>query len=201
MNKGQIRTQFLALLNRNDCTNDLADTFIEQSLARVQRTLRVPAMEKSVSYTVNDVVGEMLVLPADFLNAKYLYCDDVLLEYVDLQRFLQHAKTGYSPAVYTRIQGALKIRPVPAEGTELLLVYHAEVPDFTNDSSTNFLSEIAPDLLVYGALSYAADYYMDDRKPAFEETFSRVYGQLEEQAYLTEMEQSGMRVTPAYSDY
>lgn len=194
MNKSQIRSQFKALLNRNDCSDELADTFIEQSLTRIQRTLRVPAMEKSSEYTINDVLGETFILPSDFLNMKHLYSGDILLEYVDLQRFLSTPKTGDYARVYTRIQGALKVRPVPTEGTSVLMIYYGEVPDFTTDTSTNFLSEIAPDLLVYGALSYASDYFIDERKAMFEDTYARVFAELVEQAYLTEFEQSAMRV-------
>ena len=194
MNKSQIRSQFLALLNRNDCSNELADTFLEQGIARIQRTLRVPAMEKTQTYTVNDVAPDSLILPSDFLNIKYLYCGDTLLEYVDIGRYLQHNTNVDTPRVYTRIQGSLKIRPTPPEDTEILMVYHAEVADLPTDTSTNFLTEAAPDLLVYGALTYAADYFVDERKPIFEETYSRVFAELQEQAYLTEMEQSGMAV-------
>lgn len=199
MNKGQIRSQFLALLNRNDCSTELADTFLEQGLARIQRTLRVPSMEKVQTYTVNDVAPESLTLPADFLNIKHLYCGDVLLEYVDLDRFLRTQAAVDTPSIYTRIQGSIKVKPTPAEGTEILMVYHGEIPDLTSDTATNFITEIAPELLVYGALTYAADYFIDERKPLFEETFTRVYSELTEQAYLTEMEQSAMRLGSPFS--
>jgi len=202
MNKSQIRSQLLALLNRNDCSNELADTFIEQSVARIQRVLRVPAMEQSVQYTINAIAGDTLVLPSDFLNMKLLISQDTLLEYVDPQRFFSYPKTGAAASVYTRMQGALKLRPVPPAGTEVLMIYHGEIPDFTGDTSTTFLSEIAPDLLVYGALTYASDYFVDERKPLFEETYARVFAELQEQAYMAEMEQSSMRMASPYStDY
>lgn len=199
MNKSQIRSQFLALLNRNDCSNELADTFLEQGLARIQRTLRVPSMEKVQTYTVNDVAPNSLLLPSDFLNIKHLYCGDTLLEYVDLNRYLRHNDSVDTPRVYTRIQGELKVKPTPAEGTEILMVYHGEIPDLTTDTSTNFITEIAPELLVYGAMTYAADYFIDERKPIFEETFNRVFAELMEQAYLTEFEQSAMAIASPFN--
>lgn len=194
MNKGQIRSQFLALLNRNDCSNELADTFLEQGLARIQRTLRVPSMEKMATYTINDVTPDTILLPNDFLNIKHLYCGDTLLEYVDLSRFLRLTTSVDTPSVYTRIQGSLKLKPTPPEGTEILMVYHGEIPDLIADTDTNFLTEIAPDLLVYSSLSYASDYFIDERKPLFEDTYSRIYNELVEQAFLTEFEQSAMRI-------
>lgn len=203
MNKSQIRSQFLALLNRNDCSNELADTFLEQSLARIQRTLRVPSMEKMATYTINDVTPETILLPNDFLNMKYLYSGDTLLEYVDIDRFLRSSANVDTPSMYTRIQGSLKLKPTPAEGTEILMVYHGEIPDLTTDTSTNFLTEIAPDLLVYGGLVFASDYFFDERKPLFEETYSRAFSEIMEQAYLTEMEQSAMRIASPFlgTDY
>ena len=198
MNKSQIRSQFLNLLNRNDCSNELANTFLEQSLARIQRTLRVPSMEKMETYTVNDVTPDTLILPNDFLNIKYLYSGDTLLEYVDLDRFLRTPGSVDTPRIYTRIQGSLKIKPTPPECTEILMVYHGEIPDLPTDASTNFITEIAPELLVYGALTYAADYFIDERKPLFEETFGRVFAELMEQSYMTEMEQSAMSMASPF---
>jgi hypothetical protein len=202
MNKGQIRSQFIALLNRNDCSNELADTFIEQGLARIQRTLRVPSMEKTAVYTINDVAPETLALPNDFLNIKYLYCGTTLLQYVDLGKYLQAPSYVDTPSMYTRLQGNLKLKPIPAEGTEVLMVYYGEIPDLAEDTDTNFLSVIAPDLLIYGALSYAADYFIDERKGLFEETYGRVYQELVEQASLTEMDQSSLAIgTPFNTEY
>lgn len=202
MNKGQIRSQFLALLNRNDCSNELADTFLEQSLARIQRTLRVPSMEKTQTYTVNNIAPDSLVLPEDFLNIKYLYSGQTLLEYVDLGKLLKQFARVDTPTMYTRIQGSLKLYPTPPAGTQILMVYYGEIPDLVGDSSENFLTVIAPELLTYGALSYAADYFFDERKPLFEETFNRVYSELVEQANMADMAQSSMAIgSPFDTDY
>lgn len=194
MNKQGIRTQLLGLLNRNDCPNETADIFIEQALARIQRTLRVPSMERGNLITVNEENPDIIVIPEDFLNIKYLYTGSTLLEYVDIQRFLQYPTSVDTPRIYTRIQGEFKIKPSPPAGTEITMIYYGEVPDLTSDTSENFLTVVAADLLVYGALSYAADYFVDERKPAFEQEYNRIYQELVEQALLTEMDQSGMAI-------
>lgn len=194
MNKQGIRNQILGLINRNDLTTELADTFIEQAMARIQRTLRVPSMERGNLITVNAELPDVIVIPEDFLNIKYLYSEDTLLEYVDIQRFLQYPNSVGTPKVYTRIQGELKVKPTPPAGTTLTMIYYGEVPDLTEDTSENFLSVAAPDLLVYGALSYAADYFVDERKPLFEQEYIRIYQEIVEQAVLTEMDQSGMAI-------
>jgi len=202
MNKAGIRSQVSALLNRNDVTDALLDTFIEQAVARIQRTLRIPSMEKLQTYTITDVTPETLTLPQDFMSLKYLYVNDQVLEYVDLGKFLATLDApGSIPRMYTRLQGALKVKPTPSPGTVLNMLYYGEIPDLVENTDENFLTIIAPDLLVYGALTFAADYFVDDRKATFEERFATIYTEIEAQAILSEMDQSALRVQPAYSDY
>jgi hypothetical protein len=204
MNKAGIRSQVLGLLNRNDCTNALADTFIEQALARIQRTLRVPSMEAEEVLTTNSVSGDVIVLPSDFLNIKYLYTPKTdgtqqMLEYKDVSTFLSIPSSVGIPQYYTRIRGELKMKPYPPVGTTINLIYFNEIPDLVNDSDVNFLTIIAPDLLTYGALTFAADYFVDDRKPAFEERFGAIYSEVVEQASLVDMDQTSIAINPAYA--
>lgn len=205
MNKLGIRNQLIALLNRNDINNTLADTFIDQAVARIQRTLRIPPMEKMEIYSASEQTPDTLILPQDFLELKHLYIvsdsqSSYTLQYKDLDSFLRYPANGGSrPMFYTRIQGSLKLKPAPTEGAETIMVYYGEIPDLVADADESWLSVLAPDLLVYAALSYAADYYVDERKVAFEETFGRIYGELVEQATAIEMNQSGLAVSPAYN--
>ena len=46
MNYGDLKTHFNDLLNRTDITSTLTTRFIDQGLARIQRQLRIPTMEK-----------------------------------------------------------------------------------------------------------------------------------------------------------
>jgi hypothetical protein len=159
-------------------------------------------MEKLQTYTITDVTPETLTLPQDFMSLKYLYVNDQVLEYVDLGKFLATLDApGSTPRMYTRLQGALKVKPTPSPGTVLNMLYYGEIPDLVVNTDENFLTIIAPDLLVYGALTFAADYFVDDRKATFEERFATIYTEIEAQAILSEMDQSALRVQPAYSDY
>jgi len=197
LNKAGIRDQFRKTLGRNDITTDLGNTFIDQAVSRIQRTLRVPPMEKIAPYTVNFSAAS-ITLPEDFLSMRYLYSGETLLQMLPIGKLLALGKQVGSPRFYTRIGGELRLFPQPLDGTEISLVYYGEIPDLTDDTDTNFLCAIAPDLLVYGALCFAADYYVDDRKQAFEDAFKRIYAEVMEQALLVEMEQSAMAISPAY---
>ena len=52
MNKGELRSHIKDVMNRTDLTDALVDTFIEHTLSRVQRLLRIPSMERTATQTV-----------------------------------------------------------------------------------------------------------------------------------------------------
>src|SRR5690349_14970119 len=54
MNYGQIRTQFKSILNRSDCTDALADIFLNQAMLRASRDLKVSQQEDFATATVAD---------------------------------------------------------------------------------------------------------------------------------------------------
>ena len=52
MNYGDLKSHFNDLLNRTDITSTLTTRFIDQGLARIQRQLRIPTMEKQQVFTI-----------------------------------------------------------------------------------------------------------------------------------------------------
>jgi len=204
MNKGQIRAHFKALLNRSDCTDALADTFIDQALTRIQRLLRIPPMEKQQSYdfTSGTAITQVLV-PSDLLEIIDIHYDGVGLTRVPLHEMaaLQKVAETGSPTFFTRERELIKIAPLPTSGT-LYLNYYSSLDELTTDSSENIITLIASDLLTYTALSYAADYFLDERGPLFEQKSGQFLAEIQEQANAAE--QSGMaqlmRPTRIYTD-
>lgn len=203
MNKAQIRSQFKALLNRNDCSDTLANTFIDQTIGRIQRTLRVPSMEKALTITFTDELPDSFILPNDFLGVKELYFIQEpyskSLERLELGRFLEiNSLTGTVPQFYTRVQNTIKVKPAKS-GMTIYLIYYGEIPDLVADTDENFITQIAPDLLVYGALSFAADYFVDERRDAFEGRYENIYNEIVEQNYQLEFAGGMNMVQPLYS--
>ena len=204
MNKGQIRAHFKALLNRSDCSDALADTFIDQALTRIQRFLRIPAMEQQQTYSFTSGTAiTQVVVPANMLEIIDLQYDGMGLVRVPLHEMAeQHkvAETG-SPKYFTREREVIKISPLPTSGT-LYLNYYAEFDELTDDSSENIITLIASDLLTSTPLSYAADYFLDERGPLFEQKSGQFLAEIQEQANAAE--QSGvaqvMRPTRTYTD-
>lgn len=199
MNKLGIRNQIRGLLNRNDLTDTQADIFIDQAVARIQRTLRIPPMERTMITTVADSSPELIVLPNDFLQLKNLYTDKGTLEYKDLGQFLQiQDAPGNYPKYYTRVQGSYLVKPSPPEGLQINMIYYGEIADLVNETDENFLSVICPDLLVYGALIYAADFFVDDRRDSFEAVATRIFDELISQSLEMEFAQEGMAISTAF---
>ena len=204
MNKGQIRAHFLALLNRTDCSNALADTFIDQALVRIQRVLRIPPMEAQHKYTITSGTAvTSVVVPADMLEIIDVQFDGVALVRVpmsDMVELQKHGEHG-SPRYFTRERELIKIAPFPTSG-DVYLNYYAEFDDLPTDLSENVLTVIGSDLLTYTALSYAADYFLDERGPLFEQRSGQFLAEIQEQANAAE--QSGMaqvmRPTRTYTD-
>lgn len=204
MNKGQIRAHFKALLNRSDCSDALADTFIDQALTRIQRFLRIPAMEQQQTYSFTSGTAiSQVVVPANMLEIIDLHYDGVGLLRVPLHEMEALHKTAEngSPSYFARTREILKIAPFPTSGV-LYLNYYAEFDELTSDTSENIITKIASDLLTYTALSYAADYFLDERGPLFDQKSGQFLSEIQEQA--NSAEQSGMaqlmRPTRIYTD-
>lgn len=202
MDKQGLRKQFKLLLNRNDCSDTLADTFIDQAICRIQRTLRIPSMENAATIIFTEALPDSFVLPNDFLDFIDIFYDDVdsggKLERVARGTFLSTPKTGGKPRVYIRTGAGVEFRPLPGPDTQLQLLYYGEVPDLIEETDSNVFSDIAPDLVTYGALSFAGDHFVDERKDGWENTYLRIYGELVEQARELEFSGSDAAVQSFY---
>lgn len=200
MNKGEIRSHFIALLNRNDCSNTLADTFIDNALTRIKRTLRIPSMEAQDQYDVTSASGvSSLFLPSNLLQIIDLYYDGTTLTRLPLGELLGLQKTGEvgSPIYFAREQGSIKLHPKPTTGT-VYLNYYAEPAELTSDTDSNTLTSIASDLVIYTALSYASDYFLDERSALFEQKSSAFLAEIQEHANSAEQSGTNQVVRPTY---
>mgnify|MGYP003134817424 CR=1 FL=1 len=199
MNKGNLRTQFQAILNRSDITTALADTFIDQGIARIQRNLRIASMEKQHNYTITSNTSSV-ALPSDFLEAIDIYFDNHMLDRIsmkDMQKYKSQSFTG-APHYFAREQGSLLLFPIPTTGT-LTLNYYAQFAEMTTDSDENALAAVASDLIMYAALTYAADYFLDERAQTFELKYQAFIAEIQSQSDDQELTGSLQTISPAYS--
>jgi len=207
MNLNDLTTQFLGLMNRTDLSNtpSLATTFINQSILRLQRELRVPFMEKTILYTIpstfNPALG--LAIPSDLLELIDINIDingdgimDYPLQRIDLKDAMRMSQMVDVPQVFARKGGYWIIGPQPAVNLNVEIVYYAEFSPLINPTDTNTISVIGWDAIIYGSLSAAADYYSDDRAGAFEARYKQIAEMLQEQADADELT-SDAAVRPA----
>jgi hypothetical protein len=198
MNFGDLKTHFQNLLNRSDLTTALSETFINQGIARIQRQLRVPMNEKVQNYTLSAQTSS-LTLPADFLEIISLYHSTNELERVSTRRFRELQGSVYTgtPKYFARQQEKVNIYPEPTTGT-LVLYYYGEFDPMTADSDENILAQVAPDLIIYAALTYAADWFLDTRGELFEQKYNQFLAEIQEQANDQEMNGGVQGIEPAY---
>lgn len=205
MTLGELKAQFKGLLNNSVVNgNDaLVSTFINQSIMRIQRELRVPFMEKQVLYTIPEGWSGKLAIPADLLALKGILVDadcDGILEYElnrrDLSTVVRASQQPGHPTVYARQGGSWVLGRKPSAGDKVLIYYYAEFAALENDASENTCTKVAWDAVVYGALSAAADWVEDDRVERFEGRYTQITKQLQEQADADELT-SNAAISPA----
>ena len=189
-----VKNQFLGLLNRRDITPSLTNTFMQFGIQRIQRELRVPAMEKLADFVTDGSAS--VAVPGDYLEMISIYTTDTTshkrLVRTDAQTILDYSQIPGNPHYYSRIGGSFVIGPVPPSGTNIFIYYYADASALVADSDTNWLTEIAPTLLIYAALSYSADYYLDNRKQMFEASYQQVADQLQNMALQDELENASV---------
>jgi hypothetical protein len=203
MNYGQLQSHFQDLLNRSDITQALTEQFIQQGIARIERTLRTPMQEKMFNINITTQTTQM-TLPSDFLQIISLYYDQYELERVSMRRFRELNFNNYQgkPQYFVRQAANLLLYPQPTTGT-LTLYYYAEFPPLVNAADTTALTQVASDLIIYSALTFAADFYLDERAALFEDKYQRFFTELQDQAHTQEIQGGTQVILPAYhyADY
>ena len=198
MNYGDLKTHFEAVLNRSDITAALTETFIGQGIARIQRQLRSPINERKADYTITSQTASV-ILPNDFLEIISIYMGPHELSRISMSRYRELQGSGEvgNPQVFTREQQRLLLHPQPASGT-LTLYYYCDFPPLVNNADENDLTAVASDLVIYTALTYASDYFLDERSAIFEEKSGQFLAELQSQADDQELNGGSQIIEPAY---
>lgn len=200
----QVRTKFTSRMNRRDMSQADADGYLQDCITRIQRGVRVPAMEKAVLFNLDATytTNGGLFIPSDYLKLRRMsFNEEYALRKEDESIVIPLAKynTG-SPLVFCRRGGLWFLGPTPditSPATVIRVDYWAEFPAMINDTDETVLTDIASDLMVYGALSYACDHYSDKRGDKFETRFMQIVTDLESQGDDDELA-GGAAIQPAY---
>lgn len=203
MNYGELKTQFEGLLKRRDLTTTQRDAWLQMSITRIQRILRVPAMEKSVTVdTVSETQDGNIPIPSDMIELKAITIDADPTQPRDLQaralrEVIQSRVNVGTPTMYVRRGASYVLGPYPTDGITIRIDYWSEFDALEDDEDENTLSIIAWDVIVYGALVLAADWFIDKRVDKFKEQYAQMMMELQNQADRDEL--TNAHVSPAHT--
>lgn len=205
MNKIELRTYFQGILNNTESTDTLADSFLDVALRRMQRRLRLEGMETTYTYTVPETGYVGIPIPTDYLDKKYLWLvdgdDSRQLEMLPMSKWIVQPDDGGTPCFYIRQGTYFQVKPTPLAGKTFKLLYYKQQAPLMSDGDYNALTTEAPEVVAYGALVLAADYFADVRGGGFKAAYTEMMMDLQAKADLEEVSGSDQSQAPAYADY
>ena len=197
-------SDFRSILNRNDCTEAQARTFLDQGIRRVQREVRFPSQERLVQIDpVDGVALTQFTIPGDMLVPI-----DVFIVEGTRQRAL--TKLSYRDLLdisaandtisYARHLGTMQIRGTVPGTSHLLFHYFGNFSAFVDDADENELSAAAPDLGVYAGLIYGGRHFQSDLLGSWTETYKEVLNEMRGLMIDTDAEGGPQSIQPMYGN-
>ena len=171
-NYATLQSTIADYLNRADLTSQI-QTFIQFAEADLNTRLRDRQMIVRAEATSDE---EYVQLPADWLEALNLQIvgGKSPLRYITLDEseIVNATQALTSPTFYSLMNGAIELVPPPASNVDIEMVYYGKIPSLSDANTTNWLLTKAPDVYLYGALTHAAPFLMDDARI---QTFGQIY--------------------------
>lgn len=178
MTYAELKAQFTALLNRTDLTAALTTTFVSMAMLRAARELRLPEQEILLSTTVSSSYAGIAV-PTGFKQLIQLaVAGEEALTYITPATYLALDAASGTPVYYTRLRDKFQVYPAPAVDVVITMDYWGIFDALSADADTSPMTTEYPDLLIYGTLSYASDYYLDERATSFEQRYQSIRDEL-----------------------
>jgi hypothetical protein len=150
------------LLDRTDLVAKIP-TFLALLEAKINRKFRIKAMEASLSLTTT-ASNRFVTLPSDFVELKLAYIISSYIQYLDYvtndfiyTTYINPTATGI-PCFISRERGNFLLGPTPDTQYTINGTYYVYFENLSTDNPTNWLTENAPDLLLYGTLLQASPY-------------------------------------------
>jgi hypothetical protein len=171
-NYANLQSTIADYLNRADLTSQI-QTFIQFAEADLNTRLRDRQMIVRAEATSDE---EYVQLPSDWLEALNLQLVGGMspLRYITLDEsdIVNSTRALTSPTFYSLMNGAIELVPPPASNVDIEMVYYGKIPSLTDAAPSNWLLVKAPDVYLYGALTHAAPFLMDDARM---QTFGQIY--------------------------
>lgn len=171
-NYATLQSAIADYLNRADLTAQI-QTFIQFAEADLNTRLRSREMIVNATATSD---GQFVALPPDWLEAinMMIVGGQSPLRYItpDEADTIIKAQTFTSTRFYSMTTGVIELVPPAVDDITIDMVYYGKIPALSDANTTNWLLTKAPDVYLYGALTHAAPFLMDDQRMA---VFSQIY--------------------------
>jgi hypothetical protein len=171
-NYATLQSAIADYLNRADLTAQI-QTFIQFAEADLNTRLRSREMIVNATATSD---GQFVALPPDWLEAinMMIVGGQSPLRYItpDEADIINKAQTYTSTRFYSMTTGIIELVPPAVDDITIDMVYYGKIPALSDANTTNWLLTKAPDVYLYGALTHAAPFLMDDQRMG---VFSQIY--------------------------
>lgn len=153
-------------LNRQDLTAQIP-MFIQFCEADLNTRLRCREQIVRAEATSDN---EYVQLPSDWLEAINLQIVDGTspLRYVTMDEadIINRERRYQYVVAYSLMDGAIELVPPPAADVAIEMTYYGKIPALSDTNTSNWLLTKAPDVYLYGALTHAAPFLLDDQRVA-----------------------------------
>lgn len=204
MSYNSMLADFNTILNRDDCSAAQAAVFLSQGVQRIQRTCRLPSMEREQIITIGDAGANFVLIPQDLVQLQDIIWTSTTrvaepkalkkLPYRDLIK----KNSLILPHWYGRMQGQYWLKGNVLPGEVIQIFYYGNFSNWTTPDSDNELSASTPDLAVYSALSYAGDYFECALAAQWESRFQEIKGEVIQMADDLDAEGGEQTMQPVY---
>ena len=197
----ELKTSIANFLARDDLTDQIPN-FIQLAEGRMNRELETREQQKRVTATLTSG-DEYIALPTDLREIREVKLNTspiTVLDYyspVGLDQSFGTTSQG-KPSGYSVVGKELKLRPVPDSSYVAEIIYIGNLNSLS-DSVTTTLFTRSPDLYLYGSLTEAYTYLLDEQRASvYDSKFTRA---LEEVKVDEQRSQYGSGSLQIKSDY
>lgn len=197
----ELKSTIADFLARDDLTTQIPN-FIQLAEGRMNRELETREQQKRVTATL-ETGDEYVALPTDMREIREVKLNTSPIKVLDyyspvgLDQSYGSTSTG-KPSGYSVVGRELKLRPVPDASYTAEIIYIGNLNSLS-DSATTTLFLRSPDLYLYGSLTEAYAYLLDEQRASvYDSKFTRA---LEEVKVDEQRSQYGSGSLSIKSDY
>lgn len=177
----------------------LAPGFIQLGENRIYRDMRVRQMETALSEAI---ASGVIAVPSGYLEMKNAYINGSptqKLQRKDAEWIYHNYPTRSSdgtPKFFAREAGNFIFGPYPDSAYTVKGVYYKKLSALSDTNTTNWLTDDAPDLILFAALCEAAPWMAnDERIPLWEKKYDQIRARFQRNDEQEEFSGSPLAVT------